>query len=108
MSQLVAVSRRGFYRSIATTGTGGGPAGDFESLSRKVVGWAVDRTLMSSRLSVAALEHAVADRQPQAGLVHHSDLAGLGTNDSLQLSQVPVPSPPCASYDAMHLEEECE
>jgi hypothetical protein len=28
---------------------------------------------MSSRLTVAALELAVADRQPQAGLVHHSD-----------------------------------
>jgi putative transposase len=29
--------------------------------------------MMSSRLTVAALERAVADRQPQAGLVHHSD-----------------------------------
>src|SRR6202171_3405300 len=28
---------------------------------------------MSSRLTVAALERAVADRQPQVGLVHHSD-----------------------------------
>src|SRR5438128_3329807 len=28
---------------------------------------------MSSRLTVVALERAVADRQPQAGLVHHSD-----------------------------------
>src|SRR6202171_1159624 len=28
---------------------------------------------MSSRLTVAALERAVADRKPQAGLVHHSD-----------------------------------
>ena len=32
----------------------------------------MDRTI-SSRLTVAALERAVADRQPQAGLVHHSD-----------------------------------
>src|SRR6266852_1933717 len=44
-----------------------------DAYSRKVVGWAVDRTMMSSRLTVAALERAVADRQPQAGLVHHSD-----------------------------------
>jgi putative transposase len=44
-----------------------------DSFSRKVVGWAMDRTMMSSRLTVAALERAVADRQPQAGLVHHSD-----------------------------------
>jgi putative transposase len=44
-----------------------------DSFSRKVVGWAVDRTMMSSHLTVAALERAVADRQPRAGLVHHSD-----------------------------------
>ena len=44
-----------------------------DGFSRKVVGWALDRTMMSSRLTVAALEHAVADRQPPAGLVHHSD-----------------------------------
>src|SRR6266446_10246636 len=43
-----------------------------DSFSRKVVGWAVDRTMMSSHLTVA-LERAVADRQPRAGLVHHSD-----------------------------------
>jgi putative transposase len=29
--------------------------------------------MMSSRLTVATLERAVADRQPQAGLVHHSN-----------------------------------
>jgi putative transposase len=46
-----------------------------DRFSRKVVGWAVDRTMMSSRLTVAALERAVADRQPQVGLVHHSDRA---------------------------------
>ena len=44
-----------------------------DGFSRKVVGWAVDRTMMSSHLTVVALERAVADRQPQAGLVHHSD-----------------------------------
>jgi transposase InsO family protein len=44
-----------------------------DGFSRKVVGWAVDRTLMSSHLTVVALERAVADRRPQAGLVHHSD-----------------------------------
>jgi putative transposase len=44
-----------------------------DGFSRKVVGWAVDRTLMSSYLTVAALERAVADRRPQARLVHHSD-----------------------------------
>ncbi len=44
-----------------------------DGFSRKVVGWAVDRTMMSSHLTVAALERAVADRQPRAGVVHHSD-----------------------------------
>jgi len=44
-----------------------------DGFSRKDVGWALDRTLMSSRLTVAALKRAVADRQPQVGLVHHSD-----------------------------------
>jgi putative transposase len=40
--------------------------------SRKVVGWALERT-PASRLEVAALEHAMAERQPPPGLVHHSD-----------------------------------
>ena len=43
-----------------------------DAYSRKVVGWALDRTL-ASRLPVAALEHAIAERQPPPGLVHHSD-----------------------------------
>ena len=40
--------------------------------SRKVVGWALERTL-ASRLAVAALQQAIAERQPLPGLVHHSD-----------------------------------
>jgi putative transposase len=44
-----------------------------DGFSRKVVGWALDHTMMSSRLTVAALERAVAERQPPPGLVHHSD-----------------------------------
>jgi putative transposase len=40
--------------------------------SRKVVGWSLDRTL-ASRLAIAALEQAMAKRQPSPGLVHHSD-----------------------------------
>ena len=43
-----------------------------DGYSRKVVGWALDRTL-AARLPVAALEHAIAERQPPPGLVHHSD-----------------------------------
>ena len=43
-----------------------------DGFSRKVVGWALDRTL-ASRLTIAALEHATAQRRPRPGLVHHSD-----------------------------------
>jgi putative transposase len=37
-----------------------------DGFSRKVVGWALDHTMMSSRLTVAALMRAVAERQPTA------------------------------------------
>jgi putative transposase len=40
--------------------------------TRKVVGWALDRTL-GNRLAVGALEQALETRQPPPGLVHHSD-----------------------------------
>lgn len=40
--------------------------------SRKVVGWALERTL-ASRLVIAALNQAIAERQPPPGLVHHSN-----------------------------------
>ena len=40
--------------------------------SRKVVGWALDRTL-TARLPLLALQRAIAERQPAPGLVHHSD-----------------------------------
>jgi putative transposase len=37
-----------------------------------VVGWALDHTL-AMRLTVGVLEQAIERRQPQPGLVHHSD-----------------------------------
>jgi len=43
-----------------------------DAFSRKVVGWALDRTL-AARLPIAALQQAIAQRQPLPGLVHHSD-----------------------------------
>jgi len=43
-----------------------------DAFSRKVVGWALGRTL-ASRLTITALEQAIAKRQPPPGLVHHSD-----------------------------------
>ncbi len=43
-----------------------------DGFSRKVVGWALERTL-ASRLAIAALGQAIAKREPPPGLVHHSD-----------------------------------
>jgi transposase InsO family protein len=43
-----------------------------DAFSRLVVGWALERSL-ASRLAIAALERAIARRQPPPGLVHHSD-----------------------------------
>jgi transposase InsO family protein len=43
-----------------------------DAFSRKVVGWELDRTL-AARLALAALEKALAQRQPRPGVVHHSD-----------------------------------
>jgi transposase InsO family protein len=43
-----------------------------DAYSRKVVGWALERTL-AARLPIAALAYALAERHPPPGLVHHSD-----------------------------------
>ena len=40
--------------------------------SRRVVGWALDRSL-GTKVAVTALDRAIAARQPLPGLVHHSD-----------------------------------
>jgi putative transposase len=43
-----------------------------DAYSRRVIGWAVERT-MEAPLTLAALDQAIASRQPKPGLVHHSD-----------------------------------
>ena len=43
-----------------------------DAFSRRVIGWHADRTL-HTRLALNALEQAMAIRNPQPGLVHHSD-----------------------------------
>lgn len=43
-----------------------------DGFSRRVVGWALDRTL-ATRLPLEALHHAITTRQPPPGIVHHSD-----------------------------------
>jgi transposase InsO family protein len=43
-----------------------------DAFSRRVIGWALGRTL-ESELAVTALRMALGERKPQPGLVHHSD-----------------------------------
>jgi transposase InsO family protein len=43
-----------------------------DAYSRRVIGWALDRTL-EDRLTLAALRRALARRRPSPRLVHHSD-----------------------------------
>jgi len=43
-----------------------------DAFSRKVIGWALGTTL-EAELALSALRMALAQRQPAAGLVHHSD-----------------------------------
>lgn len=43
-----------------------------DAFSRRVIGWALGRTL-EAELAVAALRMALMERKPQPGFVHHSD-----------------------------------
>lgn len=43
-----------------------------DAFSRRCVGWQLSRTI-DTQLTLAALNHAIALRQPAAGLIHHSD-----------------------------------
>jgi putative transposase len=43
-----------------------------DAFSRRVIGWALDRTLEDD-LAIAALRMAIERRSPFLGLVHHSD-----------------------------------
>jgi len=43
-----------------------------DALSRRCVGWCLSRQI-DHTLTLAALEHALTNRQPPAGLIHHSD-----------------------------------
>ena len=79
-----------------------------DAFSRKVVGWALERT-MSTRLTKAALEQAIALRQPPPGLVHHSDRGvQYASNDyvSVLLSHQMIPSMsrPATPYDNANCE----
>ena len=74
-----------------------------DAFSRKVVGWALNHTL-AARLPIAALEQAIAQRQPPPGLVHHSDRGvQYACGDYAQILQrhqmIPSMSRPANPYD---------
>ena len=74
-----------------------------DGFSRKVVGWALERTL-ATRLTRTALQQAIAARQPGPGLVHHSDRGVQYASDEyvrvLQEHQmIPSMSRPANPYD---------
>jgi len=81
-----------------------------DRFSRKVIGWALDGTL-AARLPVAALEQAIAQRQPPPGVVHHSDqgvqyaseeyravLAAHGMTPSMSQPANPYDNAACESF----------
>ena len=81
-----------------------------DGFSRRAVGWALDRGL-HTRLTVAALSMALAERRPAPGLVHHSDrgiqyaaaeyadlLAGHGITASMSRPGNPYDNAQCESF----------
>lgn len=74
-----------------------------DAFSRKVVGWALGRTL-ASRLAIAALEQAIRKRQPPLGVVHHSDRGVQYASDEYvalleKHGMIPSMSRPANPYD---------
>ena len=79
-----------------------------DGYSRKVVGWALERSL-GAALPLAALEEAIQQRQPAAGLVHHSDrgvqyASGQYVRILNQRQIIPSMSRPGNPYDNAHCE----
>jgi putative transposase len=74
-----------------------------DAFSRKVVGWTLDRSL-ATRLTLSALQQAIARRQPPPGLVHHSDrgfqyASGEYVTVLQQHRMIPSMSRPANPYD---------
>jgi transposase InsO family protein len=74
-----------------------------DAFSRKVVGWELSRRLTSD-FCLTALRKALAERQPPAGLVHHSDRGiQYASNDYVKLLEkhgaLPSMSRPANPYD---------
>jgi len=94
-----------------------------DAFSRRVIGWALERTL-EDELTVAALHMALQRRTPTPGLVHHSDrgvqyaskdyanlLKGRGINISMSRKGNPYDNASCESfmktlkYEEVHRQE---
>lgn len=74
-----------------------------DGFSRKVVGWALDKTL-ATRLPLGALHQAISGRQPPPGVVHHSDrgiqyASGAYVQLLRQHQMIPSMSRPANPYD---------
>jgi transposase InsO family protein len=74
-----------------------------DGFSRKVVGWALDKTL-ATRLPLDALHQAISGRQPPPGVVHHSDrgiqyASGAYVQLLRQYQMIPSMSRPANPYD---------
>jgi len=74
-----------------------------DGFSRKVVGWALEKTL-ASRLPIGALHEAITTRQPPPGVVHHSDRGvQYACSDYVQVlrqhQMIPSMSRPANPYD---------
>src|SRR6188508_233725 len=74
-----------------------------DGFSRKVVGWALDKTL-ATRLPLSALHQAIVDRHPPPGAVHHSDrgiqyASGVYVELLRQYQMIPSMSRPANPYD---------
>lgn len=91
-----------------------------DAWSRRVVGWALGRKL-DSALTLLALERAITSRQPQRGLVHHSDrgsqyacklyvgrLEGIGGVLSMSRAGHPWENGKCESFMATLKREEID
>ena len=63
-----------------------------DAWSRRVVGYAIGRTL-DARLTVAALKAAIELRQPSPGCIHHSDRGSQGRDSSGRRNRVVVGRP---------------
>jgi putative transposase len=94
-----------------------------DGFSRRVIGWALDRTL-EDELTISALRMALRRRTPRPGLVHHSDrgvqyasqeytdlLKGRGVNFSMSRKGNPYDNAACESfmktlkYEEVHRQE---